>query len=167
MTRGHESRFEMIWANGNILDGARAMMNCSCSSSAAKPVKDTAIAFRWFPCGQAFEVRHRFALLRHLSAQRATRLCFPVQGLRNRRGAPHFAEQHDLHLKVPTFGLDLQEVTDAHRARALGRLAVGGYPAQFTCSCRQRASLEKSSRPEPLVHAYIGHTSLSSILAWS
>ncbi len=102
-------------------------------------------------------MRHCFALLRHLLAQCAARFGLPVERLCHGGRTPQFAEQQDLYLKLSTFGLDLQQIADADRSRTLGRLAIGSHPTQFTCPSCQRAGFEEPRRPEPLVHAYIGH----------
>ena len=67
------------------------------------------------------------------------------------------AAVNNLHLKVTTVVLHLQQVADSDLARGLGFFSVRLNPAEFTCSCSERTRLEKSGGPEPLVHSHVGH----------
>src|SRR5437016_13050417 len=102
-------------------------------------------------------MRHRFALFRQLQPQRPALLCLTVERLRNRRRTAHLTEDQDLHLKVATVVLHLQQIADADLARSLGWLSVRLNPAEFTGPSSERARLEESGSPEPLVHSYAGH----------
>src|SRR5437016_8302708 len=102
-------------------------------------------------------MRHRFALFRQLQPQLPARLCLTRERLRNRRRTAHLTENQDLHLKVATVVLYLQQIAKADLARSLCLLSVGLNPAEFTGPCSERARLEESGSPEPLIHSYAGH----------
>src|ERR1017187_3049853 len=136
---------------------ARPCRSVLCLYSTPKPVDFTAIAFRWLAFPQRFEMRHRFALFRQLQPQLPAGLCLTVERLRNRRRAAHLTEDQDLHLKVAAVVLHLQQVAGSDLTRSLGSLPVGLNPAEFKCPCSERARLEESGGPEPLVHSHAGH----------
>ena len=125
----------------------------------------TAVAFGWLAFPQGFEMRHRFALFRQLQPQLPARLCLTVERLRNCRRAARLAEGQDLHLKVAAVVLHLQQVADPDLTRSLGWLSVGLNPAELTYPCSERARLEESGGPEPLVHSHAGHDAISQPLA--
>src|ERR1022692_4541616 len=117
----------------------------------------TAIALGWPAFAQRFEMRHDFALFRQLQAQLPASLCLPVERLRHRRGAAHLTESQHLQPKVAGVILHLHEVAGPDLARRLGCYSVGLNPAKFTCPCSQRARLEESGGPKPLVHSHADH----------
>ncbi len=67
--------------------------------SAAKAVDFAAIALGRFSFAPSFEARRGFALLGQLLPERAACFRLAVKGLRDRRGAAHFAEGEDFDLE--------------------------------------------------------------------
>src|ERR1017187_4135874 len=125
--------------------------------SAPEPADFPAIAFRWPAFPKGFRMRHCLALFRQLQPQFPARLRLAIERLRYRRRSAHRAESQDLHLKIAAVVLHSQEVAGADLARRFGGLSVGLNPAEFTCPRGQRAGLEESGGPEPLVHSHAGH----------
>src|ERR1700733_14965703 len=94
-------------------------------------------------------------------AQLAARFGFTVQRLRNSSGPAYFAEHQHLYLKVSALVLHTQHVAGVNFTRRLRKLSIGSNPAQIARLCSQRASLEESRRPQPLIHPYGVHDPFS------
>src|ERR1022692_4433727 len=125
--------------------------------STAEPADFPAIAFRWLAFPGGVVMRHRLALFRQLQPQFPARLRLAVERPRHRRRSAHRTESQDLHLKIAAVVLHAQEIAGADLARRFGRLSVGLNPAEFTRPRGQRAGLEESGGPEPLIHSHAGH----------
>lgn len=116
-----------------------------------------AVSFRWPALRQRFEVPHCLSIVGQLLAQFAACGGFAVKRLRDRGGAAHFAEKQHLYLKVASFIRYLQNITDSNVTGCFGRLPVGLNSAKFAGSFGQGAGFEKSSSPEPRIHAHAVH----------
>src|SRR5260370_20845890 len=99
-------------------------------------------------------MRHGFPFFCQLQAQLPACLRLTVERLRNRRRAAHLTEGQNLHLKVAAVVLHFQKVADADVARRLGWLSVGFDPAEFAFPRGERARLEESGVPQPLLYSY-------------
>ena len=84
-------------------------------------------------------------------------ISFAVERPRHRSRPANNAEFLDLHLKLFSFRLDLQQVSHANLACRLGRLLVALNAAQVTSSRRQGACLEEPGGPKPFIDAYAIH----------
>ena len=103
---------------------------------------------------ERFGGRHRFALFRQFEPQFPAFFCFPVEHLRYRRGTANLAQAQHFDLKLAAVVFDAQKVAGAHLAGGLRRLSVRFDSAEFTGAGSQRAGLEESSRPEPLIDSH-------------
>jgi hypothetical protein len=84
-------------------------------------------------------------------------LGFPIERLCHRRRATNIAEQNYIDFKVPTFVLDLQEVTDADVVRSLRGLLVTLNSSELTSAGCHGASFEEPRSPEPFVETHARH----------
>ncbi len=109
---------------------------------------------------ERFEMRHRFALFGRLQPRLPARLGFDVQRLRDRRRAPQIAEKQNLHLEVAALSLDVQDVAGADLVRGFGLPSIALDPRKLTGPRSERARLEESGGPEPLVHSGASHDSI-------
>src|SRR5580704_8350927 len=102
-----------------------------------------------------FKRSRRFALFCQLHPEFAALVRFAVERLRDGRWTAHFAEQQDFQLEFAGVAAHLQHVPNFHLARRLCRLSVRKNASELTSSRSQRARLEKSGSPEPLVHPHL------------
>lgn len=72
----------------------------------------------------------------------------------------HLAQKQDLHLKLARVVLHAQQIAGMHFARGFNRLSMALNPAEIASSRSQRARLEKSRRPKPLIHPHALHNSI-------
>ena len=107
--------------------------------------------------GERGELLHRLALRGQLQAGFLAGFRLAVEGLRNRRGASHFAQQQNLDLKLAAVVADRQHVACTHVAGGFGLDSVGVDAAQVTGLRSERSGLEEARGPQPFVDAHGGH----------
>lgn len=107
-------------------------------------------------------MHHSFALFRDFAAGFAAGFSFLVEGLCDGSGAPNVAELKYLHLKLPTFGSNLQHVAYVDLASRFGGLLIGLDASEIAGASRHGTRLEEARGPEPFVDA--GHKGRSQIV---
>ena len=93
--------------------------------------------------------------------KRAAFVGFVIHGLRDSSWPSHVADDEHLYLKIAAVICDSQLIADMDFPRRLGGVTVRLNSSQLARALCQRARLEESRRPQPLVYPYAVHNVLS------
>src|SRR5215813_8569676 len=126
-------------------------------SEAAKTVNHPALALRGSPETARADHRRQDASLPGRWGRREVL----VEARRLRTGASMLGERGHPHELLPARKGDAQEVAGANGACRLGRLLVEINLPAVARRRGQRAAFEEAGRPQPLVHAHVGHDALT------